>query len=191
MTLTRTAIAALSGVTLALSMAACTGGSATDADAVTAGSNRPAATESAEPVAETSTTTPAPAPATNPKFGEAFTWEDGIAVTIGAPTPFTPDEFAIELAGGESAAYLAFEVTVVNGSSANFDPSMFTTTLQSANVEAEEIFDSGNGFGGSPSTTLLPGREAKFKIGYGVTDPADLVLEVSPSFEHEDAIFTS
>lgn len=30
-----------------------------------------------------------------------------------------------------------------------------------------------------------------FDVGYDVNDPADLVLEASPSFEHDAAIFTT
>lgn len=161
------------------------------------GTNAPtaAATESAPPTMQspspsttTSTTPPQPAAPANPTFGETYTWEDGISVTVSPPEPFEPSEYAI---AGEWPAYLAFNVKVVNGTQANFDPSMFSTTLQSGNTEGDEVFDSANGFEGSPSTTLLPGREAVFKIGYGVQDAADLVMEVSPSFEHESAIFTS
>ncbi len=163
-----------------------------------AGSNAPKATTTTEKVAttteeeettttteeETTTTTAPP----NPKFGQTFQWKDGLSVTIGAPTPFTPSESA---ASEAAPAYLSFEVKIVNGTTANFDPSAFNSSLQSSNVEAAEVFDSANGFEGSPSTTLLAGREAVFKIGYGVSDPADLVLEVHPDFEHDSVIFTT
>jgi hypothetical protein len=50
--------------------------------------------------------------------------------------------------------------------------------------------DSENDVMGGLDTTLLPGREAVFKIAYSVTNPADIVLEVSPDFEHENVIYT-
>lgn len=40
-------------------------------------------------------------------------------------------------------------------------------------------------------TKLLDGREAKFKIGFAVSDPKDLVLEASPDFMSEPVIFTN
>lgn len=87
--------------------------------------------------------------------------------------------------------YLAFDVTIVNGSEETYDPAFFLASMQSGNTEAEEIFDSENGFEGSPSTSLLPGREAEFRIGFGVSDPDDLVMEVAPGFEYDAAVFTS
>ncbi len=68
---------------------------------------------------------------------------------------------------------------------------MFNATLQSSNVEAAQVFDSEQGISGPPATTLLPGRESAFQVVFGVMDPADLVLEVTPGFEYEPAIFTS
>ena len=170
---------------LALTLGGCVTADSTGTTSEPAsGSNRPATSNSASPEPEPSTS----ASPVNPKFGETYTWDDGLQVTISAPTPFTPSESAMT---GEAAAYLAFQVTVVNGSAANYEAAQFYTTLQSANVEAEEVFDSEQGFEGSPMTPLLPGREATFKIGYGVQDPADLVMQVTPTFEHEAVIFTS
>lgn len=122
------------------------------------------------------------------KFGQTYTWEDNVSVTISEPTPFQPSSSA---AADEAAAYLAFDVTVVNGSDDVYETSMFGTSAQSGNTEADEVFDTAQGFDGAPSTKLLPGREATFKIGYGVSTPSDIVMEVSPGFEYQAAIFTS
>lgn len=140
-----------------------------------------------DPVDEGPTTTESPE-SQNPVFSETYDWEDGISITVGVPESFTPGEYSA-VDGAED--HLMFEVKIVNGTDANFDPSMFTSTLQSGNAEAESVYDSDAGIEGSPSTTLLAGREAVFKIGYGVSNPDDLVLEVSPDFEHDSAIFTS
>lgn len=157
----------------------------------------PPPTTEGPPTTEDATTTTAAEPTTtttpkrvNPTFGETFTWDDGLAVTVAAPVAFTPSEYA---ATEDAAAYLAFQITVVNGSDVNVDLTLFTTTLQSGNTEGSMVFDSEQGFEGSPSTPLLPGREAVFKIGYGVSDPNDLVLEVSPDFdfEREPVIYAS
>jgi predicted small secreted protein len=129
-----------------------------------------------------------PTQSENPKFGDTYTWEDGLQVTISKPKPFEPSEFA---AAEKAAAYVAFNVTIVNGTDANYDPTLFSTTMQSGNEEAAEVFDTENGFEGSPLTAVLPGRESKFKIGYGVSKPDDLVMDVSPGFEYESVIFTN
>jgi hypothetical protein len=34
-------------------------------------------------------------------------------------------------------------------------------------------------------------HEASFNLGFGVADPDDIVLEISPGFEYDNAIFTS
>jgi hypothetical protein len=145
------------------------------------GNNRPQAAES-ETVAPSAEAAPAP------KFGQTFTFENGLAVTVGVPQPFTPSETA---AAEEAPAYVSFPVTVVNGSNENYDPVLFNATLQSSNVEAAQVFDSEQGINGPPATTLLPGRESAFQVVFGVADPADLVLEVTPGFEYESAIFTN
>jgi hypothetical protein len=184
----------IAAVLLVLTLTACGGTSGEPDSDPQAGANRPAGTASPAAPTQAPTTEP-PSPSPSPtddgvlSFGESITYEDGVTLTVSAPTPYTPSEYA---AGAEGVtAAVAFDVTIVNGTQANFDPSFFSTTLQSANVEGSEIYDSENGLEGSPSTTLLPGREAKFRIAYGVTNPADLVLEVSPSFEHNNAIYAS
>jgi hypothetical protein len=188
----------LAAVALLMSLTGCattdTVGSATD-DAP-AGSNRPSEDAEAEAkrIAENEAAAAAAAAEeeaanSTATFGKTYTWEDGIAVTVSAPEPFKRSEYA---AGGEdAAAYVAFTITVVNGTSAPFDVSMFTASAQSGNTEAESVFDTENKLEGSPSTKLLAGREAKFRMGFGVSDPADIVLEIAPSFEHNSVLFTS
>jgi len=100
-------------------------------------------------------------------------------------------QFIRYAAADEAPAYLSFGLVIVNGGAEPFDPSVSTASLQSGDTEASEVFDTENGFDGSPSTKVLPGRQTKYKIGFGVQNPKDLVLEFSPSFEHESQIFTN
>jgi hypothetical protein len=174
-----TAAIAIAG--LAFTLTACAAQSGAKSDGSATGTNRPTTTVTTKPVE----TTAAPV---NPKLGKAYTWKDGLAVTISAPAAFIPSNTSMV---DPAAAYVTFTVTVVNGTAANFDPSMFSTSFQSTNVEGKEVYDSAKNIGGAPSTTLLPGREVQFTIGYGVADPADIVLEVTPDFAHDAAIFTS
>lgn len=175
--------AVLTSVAL-LAGCATTGGPGTPV----AGTNRPSSSGSS-----TSSTSSAPSDDSSGsgsetvKFGSTYTWDDGLSVTVSKPVKFTPSETS--MGGGKNN--VKFTVVIVNKSGKTFDPAMFTTTAQSANAEAEEIFDSAKGLEGSPSTKVLNGREVKFSIGYSVTNAKDIVLEVSPSFEHESALFTS
>lgn len=128
-------------------------------------------------------------PSGNPRFGQTWTDQDGLSVTIGKPTSFKPGKYS--LADDKTATYLKFEVRLVNGTAENFDPALFHATVQSGNKEAESVFDTGNGLEGAPSTTLLPGREAVWAIGFAVSDPDDLVMEVSPQLIGDNVIFTN
>lgn len=147
------------------------------------GSN--ASSSEAQPAEEASDQAPEDSTLT---FGETYKYEDGVSIRVGKPKPFKPSEYA---AADEAPAYLSFEVVIVNGGAEPFDPSVSTASLQSGDTEASEVFDTENGFDGSPSTKVLPGRQTKYKIGFGVQNPKDLVLEFSPSFEHESQIFTN
>jgi len=176
----------------ALLLGACTGEKGSVAESAPAGTNRPTETSAAADVPEeepteqpTSEAPPAP---TNPTFGQTFTWEAGLSITVGVPTVFEPSEFS---ANEDAAAYLKFDVTIVNGTDANFEPGVVYITAASANTEASNVFDSEQNIGISPSTTLLPGREVAYSIAFGVADPADIVMEVTPGFEYEPVIFTT
>ncbi len=172
-----TAVAAIAVVT------ACsnTGGESTP-DAGGTGVNHPDATSEVTTSAE---------PATAKFGGEAFTFRNGLGgVAVSVPPAFTPSVSAAGLEPGDQA--VVFTITIVNGSTENYDPpALFSTSLQSGNREASEIFDTPNNVGGgSPSTAVLPGRESEFQVAYSVTNPTDLVMQVSPGFEYRDAIFT-
>lgn len=122
------------------------------------------------------------------RFGETYEWTNGLQVSVSAPTPFTPGEYA---AAEAAAAYLSFTVTVVNNTGGLYDPSLLFTSVQSGSRDGDQVFDSANGFNGSPGTGLLNGRTLTFVLGYGVSDPADTVLEVTPGFDYEAAYFTT
>lgn len=188
----RTAIPALSlaaALTLALGACGQTTGAATDSP--TSGSNRPTATvtETESATAETVTETaepveaePEPAPSltgTDPgilTLGESFTYSDGLQVTISKPEAFTSSEWSFP----ESSPGLRFTVTIVNGTGTKYDPSLELVNAQIGNTEAEQIFDTENGLDGSPSTSVLPGREVTYKVGFAGTDAENLVVEYQP-----------
>ena len=160
-------------------LAGCTSG-AVDSESPK-GSN--ASTEDVEAETETEPE------AEDPKFGDTFTYDDELSVTISEPKTFKPGQYAAMMK--KWPAYVKFDVTVVNQTKKKFDTSMISFTMQSKDQEAEEVFDSENGFNGAPTTTLLPGRQSKYKVGFGVLDPGDLVMDFTTNdFERQDLTFT-
>lgn len=123
-------------------------------------------------------------------FGDTAEWEDGVTLTVSEPEAFTPgDTSSFDEEGGEA---VAFEITLTNGSEENFDPGSVFPNLRSGTTEASEIYDYEQ-LGDRPSTTLLPGDEAVWKVAFNVSDPEDLVMEIQPTFgfEYADAIFAT
>jgi hypothetical protein len=126
------------------------------------------------------------APKENPKFGETVTYENGLQITVSKPKEFKPTDTAAVTE--DAAKFLSFDVLVVNNTGKNFDPSMIYMSLQSGDTEGEEVFDSEGGYEGTPSTKLLDGRQAKYKVGFGVADPNDLN---TGDFEQEATLYTN
>jgi hypothetical protein len=161
------------------------------------GVNRPSSSSSsssssspAEPAADLETEEPEPSDEdTELKFGESATFDDGLVINVSKPKVFKPSEYA---AFDKAKAYVKFTITVVNRTGKTFDPTGVYATVQSANEEASTVFDSDKNIGGGPSTKLLKNREAKWVIGFGVQNPKDLVMEISPgAFEYDDILYTN
>lgn len=154
------------------------------------GSVEPVDPESAaEPEVETEVDSE-PAGPTLAKFGEAYTYPDGLSISISEPEEFQPSEYA---AVDETAAsYVRFTVTVDNGTDTEFDPTLVLVTASSAEHESEQVFDIDQKLGGSPSTTVLPGNKVSFDVGFGVQDASDLLVSVTPNddWSRADALFT-
>lgn len=189
--MTRKLVTTATLVAVTAILGAC-GTSATKDTSTPSGTNRPAASSTPSSSSEA----PEPAPSSEDTaedadtlaFGETATFQDGLSVTVSAPKAFKPSEWA---AGGKAKHNVYVTVTIVNKTGKPYDPSLFYATMQSANVEAETVFDTDNGLEGSPDTKVLNGREAKFKIGFNVTDPKDLVLEVAPGFDYNSVLYTT
>lgn len=174
-----------------MALTACGGVQATSSNSAPAGSNQGTAA-SAPSDAGTASQLDATEPSDGATedavaaFGKAYSWEDGLAVTVSTPRAYKPSEYA---AGTDKfTKFVSFEVRVVNKTGKAWDPTLFQTSVQSNNQEADEVFDSEN-LGEMPQTKLLNGREAKFTVAYGVANPQDLVMEVTPDYEHEPVLF--
>ncbi|SMH49653.1 hypothetical protein SAMN06295885_3374 [Rathayibacter oskolensis] len=123
-------------------------------------------------------------------FGEALAYTDGVTLSVSAPTEFTPTEYA---AGNDQAVDVVFTLSIQNGSDENLEPFTYAE-VSSGGVEASRIFDTDGEAGDistSPSTVILPGGSVTWKEAYSVADPASIVMQLSPSFDYQDAVFTN
>ena len=125
------------------------------------------------------------------KFGETFTYEDGIKVTVSQPKAHKPDGFAVGHAKGNSAFQVT--ITIVNGSKKAIDVTGALPDAKDAEgADAEMVFDGSNAtkpFEGK----VLPGKQAKGDYTFSVPAAAagSLQVEISPTIlEHESAIWT-
>ncbi|NII51559.1 DUF4190 domain-containing protein [Frigoribacterium endophyticum] len=150
----------------------------------TGGSSSPDVAEPSEPTDDASEE----ASSENAVFGDVWSYDDGISVSVSAPQPFTPSETA---AGADQAAAVVFTVTVQNDTGANYDPIEAYSSVSSAGVEASQVFDSAQGLMGSPSTAVPAGQSATWQEVYSVSDPAQLVYQIAPGYDYDAAIFTS
>lgn len=170
-------------------VAACGGTTGQPTSSAGTGSNHPTESSKAQSTSAAATTTTTEAKTHTATLGQAFTYSNGLAVTVSTPKPFTPSKSAAT--GKSAAAYVLLTVTVVNKTPDVYNPVLLRISAQSGNTEAEKVYDSANGVGGAPSTKVLVGRETSFKVGLGVANPADLVVQVSPGMEYKDVIFAS
>ena len=126
----------------------------------------------------------------NLAFGDTMVWDDGVEMTVGAPEPFTPTEYA---AGADQATHLLFSFTITNNSTENVEPTVYTR-LSSGGQEGSQIFDSGNPAGdvnSFPTTVILPGQSVTWLEAWSVADAASLTMQTAPGWDYEDAIFTN
>lgn len=183
-------LATLSLAALAVAGCSSTGGS--PSASTPTGTNAATPTEtSSQPTTSDETETEVPTPtSTEPatlKWNETNEWEDHLSVTVTAPKAAKRGEYA---SGGEKfKSAVQFTITIVNKTGKAFDPSSFSMTIQSADAEGDQIFDTDGGFMGGPETKLLNGRQAKFKAAFGVANPKDIVLEVSPGYASDDSTY--
>ncbi|MFF5565854.1 DUF4190 domain-containing protein [Streptomyces sp. NPDC012623] len=116
--------------------------------------------------------------------GETASYDGKVKVTVSAPKPYSPSEYA----AGHTEGNKAYQVTVVieNTGKEKFDATLTTVQARAGadGVDAEEIFDdnTGTGFAGN----VLPGKKAT--VSFAFDTPADagtLTVEVSPGFTYD------
>lgn len=181
----RTHVAAISSaaVALVLTLAACSPTTPIVDDEAKA----PAVVQTPDKPLETppakQSATPTPAGPSVQVWGQGITYADGLAVTIAQPTGFAPTEYAAGTEGFSS--FVTFTITVTNGTSDAWDPSMFNVEGTSGGAPMSEVYDSGNAvaMGGAPSASILPGQSVTWPVAFGVANTADITLDVMPGYD--------
>lgn len=130
----------------------------------------------------------APADSGQPTFGDTYTWNDGMAVTVGKPQPFTPSEWAS--IDDENGQHHVFDVTVVNGTSEAHDAFEVSLQASSGGEQSGTIFDTDNGID-IPTVSIQPGKSLNFKVAFTLKDPSDINMDVSPGWEYESVNFAT
>ena len=85
-------------------------------------------------------------------------------------------------------------VTMTNKSDKNLEATGTSLSATASGAPADQVFDSARGIGGSPTSTVLPGKSITYTVAFGLPtkDRVDLQVEVRPSFGfgYQPAIFT-
>jgi hypothetical protein len=131
-------------------------------------------------------TAASPAPPATAEFGQDFAWDDGLALSVHGPAPFTPSTGA--LVAGDGVTVL-FTLTVRNESSEPWDPSMLFASLRAGDAEATPVFDADSGVGDMPDAAVPPLGELRLRLAFAVAREGDLVLRVTPGPAYVPAVF--
>ncbi len=120
-------------------------------------------------------------------FGQVVTYDDGMRISVGEPTPFTPSAAGV---GADQASELAFTIEIYNGTGADYQP-LPTSGVTSKGVAGSPIVDPANGMSGIPPVAVIPaGQTVTYVEGYSVADPNDVGYDVAPGFEYTTARFS-
>ena len=185
-------IAATVSVPATLLLSGC-GGSPQKVDTPPATSASPSASASPSsvtgPSKEPTSAEPTSEAPSTPQFGETYSWDDGLEMTVSKPTAYKPSPSA---AGTDRFKnFLMFQITIKNGSKEKFEPGPTTISVSSGDEEGQEVFDYDKGIESAPSTSVRPGRSTKWKVAFAVKDPKDLTMDAAPDFTREPITFTS
>lgn len=124
-------------------------------------------------------------------FGDTYTWENGVAVTIGAPVPCQPSETATRNEVRNSLHFSLVPVTITSGSGEPVDPMTLLRVEPVLNVSnGVRVFDDAKGIFESHSLAITPGDEVKFSILVGSHWPGEFYLQVAPAPSYENVRFT-
>lgn len=130
----------------------------------------------------------------NLRLGETMTWDDGVALTVSVPEPYTPSDFAV---GATQANHVVFTLTITNNSAEDLQP-LPLPTLSSGDQEVSQIVDLGSDLlnpaddvGIPPTATVEPGGSVSWRVAWSLDDPSSLTLQAAPSLGYPSVTFTN
>ncbi len=108
-------------------------------------------------------------------FGDTWTFSNGLQITVGETSPYelTEDDFMME----DFEAGVQFDVTVVNDTGEGYDASGLYMEMASDGLRGEEIYSEELD---TDRTIIRPGSDQTYRVGFGVSDSEDLILEIDP-----------
>lgn len=113
-------------------------------------------------------------------MGDTHVWSNGIKVTVGKASKYTPSETAY--APGAYPRAVVWEMTVTNGSPVALNMATFDVRGTFNGSQMEGIQDVDQGVTGTPYFKLRPGATARYKIAVGVSaQPGELEIQVTPT----------
>ncbi|MGR2752817.1 DUF2510 domain-containing protein [Agromyces arachidis] len=127
-------------------------------------------------------------------FGETMTWDDGVALTVSAPEPYTPSDLAV---GATRANHVVFTLTLTNGSAEALQP-LPLPTLSAGDQDVRRIVDLGDDLLGTaddvgfpPTAVIEPGESITWRVAWSVDDPGSLTVDAAPHPLYPSATFTN
>lgn len=121
-------------------------------------------------------------------FGaEGYKYDDGLEVSVSKGKDFKPSEYA---AYDTAPQYQLWTVTFTNGTEHPWRATDVVIYVSSGGVEYSEVYDEGTAE--PPSVPILPGKSASYDVAFGVEDPKDVLMSVTPDWEdHSEVLFTN
>ncbi|TJZ57370.1 DUF4190 domain-containing protein [Streptomyces piniterrae] len=113
-------------------------------------------------------------------FGESYTFENGLKVTVAKPQPYTPDDYVLGHAKGNRAVQVT--VSVVNTGKERVEVETGLPNVSDADGASTELVIDGSGRQKVITGYVLPGRKAVGKYAFSLPpDAADRIeVEFSP-----------
>lgn len=123
--------------------------------------------------------------------GDVASYPDGLKVQVPSAVRFTPSQTAAGLQAGQAGVLVTVSITNGTGTSVDLSLAQVKMTAGSAGNQAESIFDSAKGINSGFSGSVLPGHSqtAKFAFAVAPSDLSNVVVEVTPDFNHNSTSF--
>jgi hypothetical protein len=124
-------------------------------------------------------------------FGESYTFENGLKVTVAKPKPYTPDDYVLGHAKGNKAVQVIVKVLNTGTERVKVDTGL--PEVSDADGASAELVIDGSGRQKVITGYVLPGKEAIGKYAFSLPpDAADTIeVEFSPdAMEWKDAYWS-